>query len=188
MLRYYITDRKALGGIPALLDAIGRNLARGVDYVQIREKDLLVRELMELAKAALRLPNPGGTRILINHRTDLALACGAHGVHLTSDDVPAARVRAIAPPGFSIGVSCHSAGAVRAAASADFVVFGPVFWTPSKAAYGLPAGLPALSEVCRISPVPVLALGGVDHSNAADCVAAGAAGIAGIRIFQAAAD
>jgi thiamine-phosphate pyrophosphorylase len=176
MLRYYITDRRQLGGRP-LLDLIARNLAAGVERIQIREKDLPPRELMELVAAALRLPNPHGSRILVNHRTDVALACGAHGVHLTSDDVPPARVRAVAPPGFLIGISCHSAAEITA--DADFAVFGPVF-----ASKGPPAGLAALSEACRAAPVPVFALGGVDWTNAESCVAAGAAGIAGIRMFQ----
>ena len=184
MLRYYITDRKPLGGIPELLDSIARNLARGVDYIQIREKDLGVRELLELGRAALSLPNPHGTRILLNHRTDLALACGAHGVHLTSDDVPPCHIRAITPAGFIIGVSCHSVDEVRAASTADFVVFGPVFYTPSKASYGEPAGLESLAEACRAATIPVLALGGIDERNTAQCIQAGAAGVAAIRMFQ----
>lgn len=184
MLRYYITDRKAAGGIPGLLDSIARNLHLGVDYIQIREKDLGVGGLMALVHAALALPNPNGTRILLNHRTDLALACGAHGVHLTSDDVPTRQLRSIAPPGFLIGVSCHSLGDVRAAGCADFVVFGPVFYTPSKASYGEPAGLGALREACRTATVPVLALGGINEQNADSCIQAGAAGVAAIRMFQ----
>ncbi len=184
MLRYYITDRKPLGGIPELLDAIARNLARGVDYIQIREKDLGVADLLALGRAALALPNPHGTRILMNHRTDLALACGAHGVHLTSDDVPPCHIRRITPPGFVIGVSCHSVHDLRAAASADFAVFGPVFYTPSKASYGEPAGLEALGEACRTAAIPVLALGGIDEQKAESCIQAGAAGIAAIRMFQ----
>ncbi|HWR53594.1 MAG TPA: thiamine phosphate synthase [Bryobacteraceae bacterium] len=185
MLRYYITDRKPLGGIPELLEAIACNLARGVDYIQIREKDLAVAELLALTRAALALPNPQGTRILVNHRTDLALACGAHGVHLTSDDVPPCRVRAITPPEFIIGVSCHSVEEVRTAAGADFAVFGPVFYTPSKASYGDPAGLDKLAEACRATTIPVLALGGIDERTAERCVEAGAAGVAAIRMFQA---
>jgi thiamine-phosphate pyrophosphorylase len=179
MLRYYITDRRALGGTRALLDCIGRNLAKGVERIQIREKDLPARELVELVQAALALPNPHGSRILVNHRTDVALACGAHGVHLTADDVPPSRVRAIAPPAFLVGISCHSAAEI--APGADFAVFGPVFASPGK---GPPVGVQALAEACRAARIPVFALGGVEWSNAERCIAAGAAGIAGIRLFQ----
>jgi len=189
MLRYYITDRKSAGGARALLDLIAANVALGVDRIQIREKDLPPRELAALVEAAVVLAAPCKTRILVNHRCDIALACGAHGVHLTSDDVPAGCVRAIAPPGFEIGVSCHTIDDVRAAAEggADFAVFSPVFYTPSKAAYGPPAGLEQLRKACRAATIPVFALGGVDETNAPACIAAGAAGIAAIRMFQRAA-
>ncbi len=186
MLRYYITDRKNAGGERELLDLIRKNLAAGVERIQIREKDLPVRDLIRLVEAVLALPNPHGSRILVNHRTDIALACGAHGVHLTSDDVPVARVRAVAPPGLLIGISCHSIAEARCAraAGADFAVFGPVFHTPSKANYGEPLGLGRLAEACRVARIPVFALGGIDWENAPACVAAGAAGVAGIRLFQ----
>ncbi len=119
MLRYYITDRQALGGCAPLLAAIERNLAAGVDLIQIREKDLAARDLLDLLRAALRMPNPRGTRILVNHRTDIALAAGADGVHLTSDDAPARQVRAIAAPGFLIAVSCHSIAELSEAERSD---------------------------------------------------------------------
>lgn len=178
MKRYYITDRKAVGGFRPLLEVIRDQVHLGVDFIQIREKDLTARELFEFTLAVLELRN-GEVRkhfpakILINSRADIALATGADGVHLPSS-APAQTL-----PKLIVARSCHTLEEVRQC-SADLVTFGPVFESPGK---GPPVGVEALKNACRLGK-PVFALGGVNWDNAADCMQAGAEGIAGIRLFQ----
>ena len=197
----YVTDRRSLSatrGEAELLAAIERVAAAGVDWIQIREKDLPGARLAALARAALGCLSPH-TRVLVNDRLDVALATGAGGVHLGEESLPAEKVvrwlrtaagRELSPPKFLVGVSCHALEAARAAeqAGASYVFFGPVFATPSKAAYGAPQGLERLAKVCRTVHIPVLAIGGITAENAAPCLAAGARGLAAIRLFQDAAN
>ena len=184
MILYAITDRRALDS--ELLESVARQLRAGVDYLQIREKDLTGRELFELTRAAMALPSPAGTRILVNERTDVALAAGAAGIHLPSHSPTPDEIRKITPQQFLIAVSTHSLEEAVAAerTGADFAVFGPVFATASKGRWGPPRGLDALESVCRAVTMPVLGLGGMTADNAAACVERGAAGIASISLFQ----
>lgn len=160
----------------------------GVDYIQLREKDLSSRELEVLADAAVHAIRTSGNkpRLLINSRADIALAIGADGVHLRSNDISPADVRRIwRSAGLTtepvVAVSCHSETEVMAAkaAGADFVVFGPVFGKGDAPG----SGIAVLSAACTHG-IQVLALGGVNADNARSCLEAGAAGIAGIRLFQ----
>jgi thiamine-phosphate pyrophosphorylase len=166
-----------------LLEAIARNLDLGVTWIQIREKHLSARALFELVQAARKLPNPRASKFIVNTRADVAIAAGAAGVHLPSGSPPARFWRR---PGFLVGVSCHSLEDVRQAEieGADYVVFGPVFPPRSKTARAEPRGLEDLRRAAAAVRIPVLALGGVTRENSAACISAGAAGVAGISLFQ----
>ena len=183
MLRCYITDRRSLPAGAALIDSIRVNLAAGVEWIQIREKDLSARELFDLVTQALSLPNPHGSKILVNTRVDVALAAGAAGAHLPAGSPPPRIWRALTPPGFLVGVSSHTIDEVRAAQDegADYAVFGPVFSPLSKATGLEPRGL---AQAARAVGIPVLALGGITASNVEDCIQAGAAGVAAISLYQ----
>ena len=179
---YYITDRHPLGGVDALVTNIARRLEEGIGMIQLREKDLPVRDQLALARRVRALANPHGAKILINDRLDVALAAGLDGVHLRGNSPAPSEIRSSVPKGFLIGVSCHTLADVQRAASADFVVLGPVFESFSKPGYGPAIGLDGLKNASKI--MPVYALGGITAANAPACVDAGAAGIAAITMFQ----
>lgn len=199
----YVTDRRAFSPAPGapstdtaapdsqpLHDAIQRAADFGAALIQIREKDLDARPLLDLVRFAVAVTQDSGARVLVNDRLDVALAAGAAGVHLGENSLPPETLsewrRASGRPEFLIGVSCHSLEACQKAArgGANYVFFGPVFATPSKAAFGPPQGLERLREVCRAIEIPVLAIGGITAENFQSCLEAGAAGIAAIRWFQ----
>jgi len=170
-----------------LLQLVRRAVDAGVSLIQLREKQLSAVVLFELAQKAAAITRPSATRLLINDRADIARAAGANGVHLTAQSLEAGLVRRTFGPDFLIGVSSHSLAEARAARTggADFAVFGPVFDTPSKRAYGAPVGLERLAAAAaELKPFPVIAIGGVAQENLARCQAAGASGIAGISLFN----
>lgn len=160
--------------------------------MQIREKDISARHLLNQTRDAVRLAGEiaPAARTLVNDRLDVAIAAEASGVHLggesISPDLAVRWCRGNAAASFLIGVSCHSVEDVQRAesAGADYVFFGPVFDTPSKRSFGTPQGLTRLGKICCAAKVPVIAIGGVTAESAADCVRAGAKGIAAIRLFQ----
>ena len=217
MFLYYITDRKQFSGSESrrrelLLAKIAEAARAGIDYIQLREKDLPARELEALAREAVRIcrqtrNQKPETKVLINSRSDVALAAGANGVHLPSGDIPASDARAIWSSALTrnpkiktrswlVAVSCHTVDEVRLAEAhgADFAIFGPVF---EKAGTSLSVGLDALRAACRrfaggdrkteavaFGRMPVLAIGGITLEKARACLEAGAGGLAAIRLFQ----
>lgn len=181
----YITDRRALAPQP-LIPQIAEAARAGVELIQIREKDLGTRELVELTRAALEAAGGTAARVVVNDRLDVALALGAGGIHLARESLPARVVRQMVPEGFLIGVSCHSLEEALEAESshADYILLGPIFPTPSKLRYGPPLGLETLRTVATRVTIPILALGGMNVEHVSECLAAGASGVAGISVFQ----
>jgi len=199
----YVTDRRSLplstsaDAHNLLFASVERAAAAGVDWIQLREKDFSGKEWEELVHESLRRISRlgAGTRLFVNDRMDVALACGAGGVHLSENGIPvseACRLRdqffasGSEKRDFLVGVSCHSLGASLGAAraGADYIYFSPIFNTPSKANYGPPQGLDRLAAICRAVTIPVIAIGGISAEKAESCLHAGAAGVAAIRMFQ----
>ena len=203
----YVTDRRSLplatssDAVPMLLHTIVSVAAAGVDWIQLREKDLCGGQCLELAQRAIAAirSRASRARIIVNDRVDVALAAGAGGVHLSENGFSVSDARRLADRfakdsgksmDFLIGVSCHSLGSALGAArdGADYVYFSPIFHTPSKAFYGPPQGVERLRQVCQAVQIPVIAIGGINLENVASCYASGAAGVAAIRLFQDASD
>jgi thiamine-phosphate pyrophosphorylase len=169
-----------------VLALVSAAVAERVPLVQLREKNLSALSLFQLATQAAELTRGSHTRLLVNDRPDIAIAARADGVHLTTRSLSARIVRSAFGRRLLIGVSTHTLIEARAARDdgADFAVFGPVFETSSKLAFGPPRGLDELAATARsLKPFPLLALGGITHTNAASALQAGASGIAGISIF-----
>lgn len=185
---YLITDRQQIAADRDFLSVIEELLQAGVRMLQMREKDLPAAELFPLATQLRALTAAHDCRLLINDRVDVAQAVAADGVHLGGHSLPTAAVRKLLGPDKLIGVSTHSPEEIQLAAEqgADFVTFGPVFFTPSKAAYGNPVGLEKLTQCCATSSIPVYALGGISANNAAAVINSGANGIALISALLAA--
>lgn len=203
----YVTDRRSLplatssDAIALLLETICPVASAGVDWIQLREKDLGGRELLDLTRTSIQSIKrcASHARIIVNDRLDVALAAGAGGVHLSENGFSVSEARRLVARfeqdagqslDFLIGVSCHSMGAALGAArdGADYIYFSPIFYTPSKAFYGPPQGVERLRQICQAVSIPVIAIGGITLENAASCYEAGAAGVAAIRLFQDAAD
>ena len=181
-----VTDLRRCSGADDLLARIAAAGAAGVHLIQVREPHLEARALFDLVRAAVARLRGLRTRILVNDRLDIALAAGAHGVHLRGVSMSAARVRAGAPPGFLVGRSVHARDEAAQAASAgglDYLIFGTVFPSASKPGHD-GVGADALRDVVRAVPLPVLAIGGVTAQRVPAIISAGAAGFAAIRLFD----
>jgi thiamine-phosphate pyrophosphorylase len=184
---YVVTDRHQTAG-RALEEIVAAAAQGGAGAIQLREKDLSAHDLYALGARLQAVLSPYGVPLLINDRLDVALALDAAGVHLAGHSLPTAAARRVLGARKLLGVSTHSVEEAYCAAAdgADFVVFGPVFTTPSKVAYGPPQGLQHLSTVARAVPIPVIAIGGIDHTNLPQVMQAGAYGVAMIRAVLAA--
>lgn len=190
LLLYLITDRKRVPAGRTLYETVESALSGGVRMVQLREKDLPADELYRLAVALKAVTDRYGARLLINDRVDVALAAEADGVHLGEHSLPTGAARRLLGERAVIGRSVHRPEdiATAAAQGADFVTFSPVYFTPSKAAYGAPQGLEALRRACTAADLPVLALGGIRQERIPEVRSAGAAGVALISAVMASAD
>jgi thiamine-phosphate pyrophosphorylase len=187
---YLITDRKLFHAQCSLYLAVEAALQAGVKYVQLREKRLPARKILDMAYWMRELTSEYGAKLLVNDRVDIALAVEADGVHLGQKSLPAHAARKISGDNFLIGVSTHGIEEALQAEhdGADFITLGPIYNTPSKLRYGDPVGLEVLKQVKQRVSVPVLAIGGIKTKAVRDVVSAGADGVAVISGILAAKD
>jgi thiamine-phosphate pyrophosphorylase len=186
-----VTDRRRLCSETVAFEVARRRLidqakwavTSNVDLIQVRERDLETAELATLVSDLVRVSRGSGTRVVVNDRVDVALACGADGVHLRHDSVRAEAVRAISPGGFLVGRSVHGLAEAEGAGPVDYLIAGTVFPTVSKPAATPMLGLDGLAEVVQAVAVPVLAIGGITRERLDEVAATGAAGAAGIGLF-----
>lgn len=177
---YLITDRKLFGSSDAMLDAIEKALRGGVKAVQLREKDLGIRELLDLAYRMRALTARYGAKLFINDRVDIALAVDADGVHLSRTSIPVQAARKASGERLMIGVSTHGVQEAQQAEAdgADLITLGPVYETPSKMQYGMPIGIHLLNEAARNCNIPVFAIGGITIGRIEEVLRQGAFGAA----------
>ena len=184
MILCLVTDRRRFGGmVEAVVDQARSAVAAGVDLLQIRERDLEAGDLTVLASRIVHAARGTKTRVVVNDRLDVALAAGAHGVHLRGDSMASSVVRQIAPRPFLIGRSVHTIAEARAESGADYLVAGTVFPTSSKREVARHLGVDGLRAIVAATDIPVLAIGGITTANLADIAAAGAAGAAAIGLL-----
>lgn len=188
--RLYIITNRLLCGERTLTEVIKEVCRGGVKAIQLREKDLPAKSIFNLAQEIQQICKKNGVKLLINDRFDIARAIRADGVHLTSKSLPVKIVRKHLSSSQLLGVSIHSLDEAKQAedSGADFVLFGPVYHTPSKAAYGDPQGLTKLQEVTKSVSIPVFAVGGMTPGKAKECVESGAFGVAVISSVMRAQD
>ena len=188
LLAHAVTDRARFGlSLDALVDRLVLAARSGVSAIQIRERDLPDRDLLALVRRVVAAVQSTPAIVLVNDRPDVAIAAGAAGVHLRADSMPGTRVRAMTPPGFVIGRSVHDPVEVDAAAAEgayDYLLFGTVFASAGKPAGHRTAGLDGLRAACQRSPLPVIAIGGVNASRLPLIEESGAAGFAAIGMFM----
>ncbi len=177
---YLITDRKLFADNNAMFNAVGEALEAGVKAVQLREKDLAIRDLLGMAYKMRELTEKYNAKLFINDRVDVAIAVGAEGVHLGQQSMPPDAVRRIVEKDFLVGVSTHNRYEALEAEQkgADFITFGPIYETPSKMKYGNPVGVDSFREVKSKISIPVFALGGVKEDKVDEVIKAGADGVA----------